>query len=462
MLTFNNFRGSKIATVVFSHMNPPCDEHKGLIEYTENLSMSNGSDGSFNIFLSSVTSDFYPLSFEAKLKFARKMFPTYGRNFVSESFAKDPIDILHYLYNEGFNVINFVMEGKPGISKTKNLLEYANGKEELLEKRYYKFDVLTIDIYPHPINPGRLLEYVYSNNFKEFSSKLPKEFLPEARKYFGLLKIATHKSQYPSVEIEKVSEVREQYIKGELFKVDDTVIIKDSKEKGKIQRLGSNYVIVLKEDGTTSRQWLDGVIKEGSVTSYKEFVKRKQEQDRNKNRDTKNKLFNALDIPSSVNRGRSFVRWENINRNSAGKKTGQLIKLLESFSKNKSGSLLYSFSHNTISKTEARVGLVGSSRRNTPLKPNSSKISIELDICVSSGKDLLNSLTTVEDFCIYDVYINYESIKNRLQSFGMEFPFRAEDGEWRFAAKSAVSAYEMGLNRLRNIIISTLTKAGYD
>ena len=62
------------------------------------------------------------------------------------------------------------------------------------------------------------------------------------------------------VQLEKVSDLREDYIQGNLFKVDDEVVLKETNEVGTIKMCGSNYVLV--EFGTTKKRcWLDSVEK---------------------------------------------------------------------------------------------------------------------------------------------------------------------------------------------------------
>ena len=61
------------------------------------------------------------------------------------------------------------------------------------------------------------------------------------------------------LELETVSETREQYVSGELFEVGDTVVIKESEEIATVSVLGANYVIVEISDGKKMRKWLDAV-----------------------------------------------------------------------------------------------------------------------------------------------------------------------------------------------------------
>ena len=57
---------------------------------------------------------------------------------------------------------------------------------------------------------------------------------------------------------EPVSEKREDYVKGHLFDIGDSVTFVGSDELASVTSLGSNYVIV-EQNGRTYRKWIDDV-----------------------------------------------------------------------------------------------------------------------------------------------------------------------------------------------------------
>ena len=63
------------------------------------------------------------------------------------------------------------------------------------------------------------------------------------------------------VDLEPVSETREQFVQGRLFDLGDTVVIKESDEMGVIVHLGTNYLVVQIDEEKTVRKWLDDVRK---------------------------------------------------------------------------------------------------------------------------------------------------------------------------------------------------------
>jgi hypothetical protein len=79
------------------------------------------------------------------------------------------------------------------------------------------------------------------------------------RKGMGL-KVESTNSLRPHVQLEKVSDLREDYIQGSLFSEGDEVVLKETNEVGTITMCGSNYVLV--EFGNIKKRcWLDSVEK---------------------------------------------------------------------------------------------------------------------------------------------------------------------------------------------------------
>ena len=61
------------------------------------------------------------------------------------------------------------------------------------------------------------------------------------------------------IELEPVSDIREDFVKGKLFDLGDTVIVKKSDEMGTVVHLGTNYVVVQLDEDTTVRKWIDDI-----------------------------------------------------------------------------------------------------------------------------------------------------------------------------------------------------------
>ena len=101
------------------------------------------------------------------------------------------------------------------------------------------------------------------DNQYQFAKGLPGNFVQVADLFNAVRKglgLKVNEGTRPHVQLEKVSDLRDNYIKGDLFKVDDEVVLKENDEVGTIKVCGSNYVLV--EFGTIRKRcWLDSVEK---------------------------------------------------------------------------------------------------------------------------------------------------------------------------------------------------------
>ena len=108
------------------------------------------------------------------------------------------------------------------------------------------------------------------------------------------------------VQLESVSEVRENYIKGNLYEIGDKVVIKENNEVVTVTQLGSNYVIVENKNGTY-RKWLDAI---EILEKKKERVKMsKQDSDIGGRPGTQPKVYHqGLSKKQKIARDRQFKR----------------------------------------------------------------------------------------------------------------------------------------------------------
>jgi hypothetical protein len=152
------------------------------------------------------------------------------------------------------------------------LLNRYNG--EKARHGFYNFNKITVvsagDRDPDAegvegMSASKMRALASSGDFTQFSQGIPrnvsnadtKAIYNAVRKGMGL-KEATEYTQH--IQLQPVSEIRESYVNGELFKEGDTVVIKETGELAKVKTLGSNYVII-EGSGNQYRKWLDAVEK---------------------------------------------------------------------------------------------------------------------------------------------------------------------------------------------------------
>jgi len=268
--SFKSFLVEDIKTLYFvwGRMNPPTAGHEKLLDFVKEQAGNNP----YRIYLTQSEGDNKnPISYTEKVKFARKGFPQYARQIVMDKKIKTIFDALVSFYNEGFKKI-VIVAGDDRVREYKITLPKYNGVKA--RHGFYNFENIEV------LNAGKrdpesegvegvsgtkLRGFVKDGDFTKFSQYMPKRLsnadtkavYNAVRKGLGLKEEREFKRH---VQLDPVSEIRESYVNGELFKEGDQVVVKESGELATVKRLGSNYVII-EGSGNQYRKWLDAVEK---------------------------------------------------------------------------------------------------------------------------------------------------------------------------------------------------------
>jgi hypothetical protein len=73
------------------------------------------------------------------------------------------------------------------------------------------------------------------------------------------------------IKLESIGETREAYVSGDLYGVDDKVVIKETEEVGTVKYCASNYLVVELHTGQQVRKWLDAVELVEKATKAEEY-----------------------------------------------------------------------------------------------------------------------------------------------------------------------------------------------
>jgi hypothetical protein len=273
--SFKNFLVEEEKTVYFTfgRMNPPTIGHEKLL----NALATKSGKNPYRVFVSqSQDAKKNPLAYKDKVKVIRKMFPKHARSIMLDPKVKTVFDAMTKLYNEGY--VNIVMVvGSDRVLEFGTLLKKYNGEKG--RHGFYNFNKITITSAGERdpdaegvegMSASKMRGAAAANDFTRFSQGIPrnvsnadtKAIYNMVRKGMGL-KEAKETTQH--IQLETVSEIRESYVNGKLFKEGDTVVVKETGELATVKTLGSNYVII-EGSGNKYRKWLDAVEKVGDPT----------------------------------------------------------------------------------------------------------------------------------------------------------------------------------------------------
>ena len=255
---------AETVTLNWGRFNPPTIGHEKLLD----ISMSKGT-GVHRVYATQTSGNKKnPLDWKTKVKYMRKVFPKHARHILMDKKVKTIFDALTIAHNDGFkNVELFV--GSDRITEFEKLVNKYNGKKG--PHGLYDFkDVKVMSAGERDpdaegaegMSASKMRAAAKDNDLIAFTSGLPKRFKDAE----GLMKavqagmgIKESKSFRQDVKLKRASLLREKFVAGNLFNVNDDVVTLDGVE-GTINKLGSNHVEVkLKESERFKTFWLSDV-----------------------------------------------------------------------------------------------------------------------------------------------------------------------------------------------------------
>ena len=272
----------RVVYFTFGRMNPPTIGHGKLLD---KLAATAGRNP-YRVFLSQSNDEKEnPLAYKDKVKYVRKMFPKHGRQVMINRKVITPFHALSALYDEGFRKVVMVA-GSDRIKEYDLRLNKYNGKKG--GHGFFNFDGGVKLVSAGQRDPDakgaegasgtKQRSHASNNDFTQFAQGLPKamsnadakRLFNDVRRGMGLKEKREFKNH---IQLESVSDIREAYVRDDLFELGEEVVINDKGIVGKIHHLGSNYLIV--ETKTEKlRCWLDQVSKleeDNTKSMYKDY-----------------------------------------------------------------------------------------------------------------------------------------------------------------------------------------------
>jgi hypothetical protein len=259
----------KVGYLVFGRMNPPTIGHGKLLDKLASVA----GRAPYRIYLSqSHDNKDNPLTYSDKVKFARKMFPRHARSIIIDKKVTTPFHALSAMYDAGFKKV-ILVAGSDRVQEYDVRLNKYNGKRG--GHGFYNFDGGVKIVSAGQRDPdGKGAEgasgtkqrgYAKDNDFTGFAQGLTKAISnPDSRKMFNAVRkgmgLKEQKQFKNHVQLEPVSDLRESYIRDNIFELGEEVVMTAKGTVGTIKHLGTNYLIV-ESKGETWRCWLDQVSK---------------------------------------------------------------------------------------------------------------------------------------------------------------------------------------------------------
>ena len=264
-------------TITFGRFNPPTVGHEKLLQAANKIA----AGGDLKIYPSRTHEPKKnPLSPGSKIEFMKKMFPDYEESIVDNPKMKSIFDVLRSVSNAGYSSINIVV-GADRQAEFESLAQKYNGEEG-----FYNFDEIRV-ISAGTRDPDAegvegmsaslLRKAVMDGDGETFNKGMPKSLSsPDIQALFNSVKSGLNtpapakkktekKETKESYDLWEVApkydwqNLRENYIKENIFNVGDNVESLNTGLIGRIIRRGTNYLICLAENNVMFKSWIKDV-----------------------------------------------------------------------------------------------------------------------------------------------------------------------------------------------------------
>jgi len=272
-------KSGETLTVVFGRFNPPTVGHKKLLDGAANIA----GQGDLKIYPSrSFDPKKNPLDPGQKVEVMGKMFPDYKDDIVNDESVKSIFDALKLADKEGYENVQIVV-GSDRVVEFDNLAQKYNGD-------LYDFDEIEVisagerDADAEGVegmSASKMRKAAADGDFETFRSGIPdtmddkavKTLMNTVRKNMNVNEGWSLWEIAPKFDWKNL---RENYVSGNIFKMNTIVENLNTGLVGKIIRRGTNYLICVTEDDIMFKSWIRDINEYSEVKmSRKERVKGK-------------------------------------------------------------------------------------------------------------------------------------------------------------------------------------------
>ena len=247
-------------TLVFGRFNPPTVGHKKLLDAAAQVS----GNGDMRVYPSrSQDPKKNPLDPDEKANLMRKMFPDHKDSIINDSDVRTIFDAMKIADGEGYKNVNIVV-GSDRVTEFENLAQKYNGK-------LYNFDDIEVISAGERddgegvsgMSASKMRKAAAEEDFDTFRKGVPEVIDDKmARTIMRTVRNAMELTTAESWNLWEIAprfdwkNLRENYITGKIFKLDELVENLKTGLVGKVVRRGANHIICVTEDDVMFKSWI--------------------------------------------------------------------------------------------------------------------------------------------------------------------------------------------------------------
>ena len=267
----NTGQTSETLTVAFGRFNPPTVGHEKLLSAAKKAS----AGGDLKIYPSRTQDPKKnPLDPDTKIGFMKKMFPEYEENIVNDDEMRSIFNVLVTASEQGYAAVNIIV-GSDRQSEFENLAQKYNGE-------LYEFELIRVisagvrDADAEGVegmSASKMRKAVMDDDFDSFRKGTPKELDDgDTRTLFDAVRQGMGAKKSKVTELWQVApkfdqqSLRENYVKGKIFRIGDIVENINTGLIGKIVRRGTNHLICVTKEDYMFKSWIHDVME--AVVNY--------------------------------------------------------------------------------------------------------------------------------------------------------------------------------------------------
>ena len=254
-------------TIVFGRFNPPTVGHEKLLQAAEKAAIG----GELKIYPSRTNDPKKnPIDPDMKISYMKKMFPDYEEQIINDPEMVSIFNVLVTAAEDGYKNINIIV-GADRQAEFENLANKYNGElYDFKEIRVISAGVRDADAEGvEGMSASKMRKAVQDDDFDAFRKGIPSKLSnADTQALFDAVRtgMGTKKKKKNVTEVWQIAPridqkgLRENYVKGLIYRIGDIVESLNTGLIGKIIRRGTNHLICVTEEDYMFKSWIRDVM----------------------------------------------------------------------------------------------------------------------------------------------------------------------------------------------------------